>query len=580
MLKIPFIVVLATAFCLACAADEWQIGTVDSEGNVGRYSSVAVHAGNPAIAYHDGSNGNLKYAWRDSEGWHTEDVDTSAWTGEQCSLAFSASGEPGISYVDAQGCAVMYAYKDEQGWQREVVDPNGYTGFNTSVAFNGEYPAIVYGQVANGLGYAYKDAQGWHRDVIDELVSFESCSLAFVDGEPAIAYNDADPYGYGGLKYAYMDDGYWYYEIVDQSNSGVGIYCSLAFDWILAGISYHDPGSGSLKFARRTGADSWQITTVHPGDDSVEGLYTQLAFHESTAHISYYESCAGDLKYARRDGDGWHLRVLAVDGDLGKYSSLALSDGLPMIAFYNGDSKDLMFAEATELTEREVTLQAIPPVIELDRASTLTAFVTNADGPVAGMPVSFDIVWTNTDAELSSEADVTNESGIATTELLSGDVPGFVRVSAFAQNWEMETEAIVRIIPGKPLQIEFLDIEWDEGGLSPTPCMVTGKARVTNISGQQISDATASYPLCDLPGAEILLWELPYNLPTLDPEEFVEGGFAVQVPEGSVLFNLWVVLSTPEEEEGRRRGHERAYDEQEGIVANQGSSTKGRLGPR
>jgi hypothetical protein len=580
MLKIPLMAALAVLLCLAGAADEWHITTVDSEGDAGKYASVAVHNGNPAVAYHDGTHGDLRYAWRDSDlGWHLETVDDSAWTGEQCSLAFSASGRPGISYVDAQGNAVMFAYKDGQGWHKEVVDPDGYTGFNTSLAFNGQYPAIAYGQVANGLGYAYKDGEGWHKNVIDELVEFQSCSLAVLDGEPAIAYNDASPYGCGGLRYAYMDDGNWNYETVDSTYYGTGEYCSLAFDWTLACISYHDPDSGSLMFARRNGPESWQITTVDEGADSIEGLYTSLAFHESTAHISYYESSAGDLKYARLDNDGWHLRVLATDGDLGKYSSLGLSsDGLPMIGFYNADSKDLMFAEATSLSERQITLQAIPAVVELGEEATLVAFVSNADGPVSGMPVSFAIEWTNTDATLSDDGDFTNESGIASVKLLPGSEPGFVRVSAFAQSWEMETETVARIIPEKPLQLDFLNVQWEQEGLGTSwpPFIITGTARVTNVSSGQVTDATAEFPLSDLPGTEILLWDLPYNLPPLDPGEFVEGNFCVRVPGETVFFDLWVTLSTPEEEEGRRRGHERAYEDEQGSFGGQQGYARGR----
>jgi hypothetical protein len=212
MLKIPLLATLAVLICHPSAADEWHFCTVDSVGDVGSYSSLAVCDGRPAIAYHDATNGDLKYAWRaDDMGWHFETVDASTWTGEQVSLAFSSEGKPGISYVDPQASAVMYAYKDAEGWHKDIVDSNGYSGFNTSLAFNDQQPVMVYGQVAGGLAYAYKDESGWHTDVIDELVSFGWCSLAFSDGEPAIAYNDTDPCGGGGLKYAYMNGGYWNY---------------------------------------------------------------------------------------------------------------------------------------------------------------------------------------------------------------------------------------------------------------------------------------------------------------------------------------------------------------------------------
>jgi len=48
--------------CIAMAQG-WHIETVDSEGDVGRYTSIAVDsADHPHISYRDWTNGGLKYA--------------------------------------------------------------------------------------------------------------------------------------------------------------------------------------------------------------------------------------------------------------------------------------------------------------------------------------------------------------------------------------------------------------------------------------------------------------------------------------------------------------------------------------
>jgi hypothetical protein len=42
---------------------QWIVQTVDSPGDVGRYSSIKVlSSGYPVVAYYDASNGDLKYA--------------------------------------------------------------------------------------------------------------------------------------------------------------------------------------------------------------------------------------------------------------------------------------------------------------------------------------------------------------------------------------------------------------------------------------------------------------------------------------------------------------------------------------
>ena len=71
-------------------------------------------AGNPRINYWDwdGSNGDLKYAWRDSAGWQNETVDSAGQAGEYTSLALDAAGNPRISYCNPSNNDLMFAKAD------------------------------------------------------------------------------------------------------------------------------------------------------------------------------------------------------------------------------------------------------------------------------------------------------------------------------------------------------------------------------------------------------------------------------------------------------------------------------------
>ena len=54
---------LAGPWLAGSALAGWDIETVDSTGDVGTYTSIALDAnGYPHISYHDEDNGNLKYA--------------------------------------------------------------------------------------------------------------------------------------------------------------------------------------------------------------------------------------------------------------------------------------------------------------------------------------------------------------------------------------------------------------------------------------------------------------------------------------------------------------------------------------
>ncbi len=107
----------------------WHTETVDSEGYVGKCSSLVLDgAGNPRISYFDDSNDtkdDLKYAWRDGSGWHTETVDSQGWVGWYTSLALDGAGNPRISYFDDTKDDLKYAWHDGTGWQTETVDSQG-----------------------------------------------------------------------------------------------------------------------------------------------------------------------------------------------------------------------------------------------------------------------------------------------------------------------------------------------------------------------------------------------------------------------------------------------------------------------
>lgn len=83
---------------------EWQIETVDSLGDVGWDTSIALDdCGNPHISYYDSTEGTLKYAHWTGSAWHIEAVDDVGQGGVgyiawDTSIALDRLGYPHISY--------------------------------------------------------------------------------------------------------------------------------------------------------------------------------------------------------------------------------------------------------------------------------------------------------------------------------------------------------------------------------------------------------------------------------------------------------------------------------------------------
>jgi len=91
----------------------------------------------PHISYYDATGGNLKYAYKDATGWHIETVDSDGDVGIFTSIALDDDDYPHISYgeyIDKATSNLKYAYQDAGGWHIETAVSGGNVGLYTSIA--------------------------------------------------------------------------------------------------------------------------------------------------------------------------------------------------------------------------------------------------------------------------------------------------------------------------------------------------------------------------------------------------------------------------------------------------------------
>jgi hypothetical protein len=338
----------------------WQRTVVDSEGNVGEYTSLALTgSGAPCISYFDAGNKALKYAHRVGSTWQTETVEKSGEggdTGRFTSLALDGADHSHISYHDLKWGDLEYAHYDGSQWHIETVEGyGGNFGLSNSLALDAaDHPHIAYSEVGSNWGhlkYAYYDGATWHKEVVDGPPGGDvgQCiSLALGgDDHPHISYCDR---GNWDLKYAYHDGSQWHIETVDAEGY-VGYDTALAVDSSGRPHIAYLAETNQLRYARYDGTQ-WHIEMVD--DDWAPyggGEYISLALDShDRPYISYDRAVVyqHSLRLVYFDGAAWQSEVVdtqTLSTIAFPYTSLALDgNDQPHISYYDAANGDLKYA--------------------------------------------------------------------------------------------------------------------------------------------------------------------------------------------------------------------------------------------
>jgi len=194
----------------------WEMTKLDFDPNAGFYCDMAVDAaGRPHVVYatvEPGYEGidfttddyvpdDLKYAVLDGGRWTIDTVDTYGNVGYRPSIRLDAAGTPHVSYAGEHRIKVAVFAHGE--WKVSLVDDADDVGTSTALALDARGGAWVAYDRGRRLWVAHRSGGTWTCERVDAASEVApDCAVAVdASGTVHVVYTDVKT---GSLKYAHM----------------------------------------------------------------------------------------------------------------------------------------------------------------------------------------------------------------------------------------------------------------------------------------------------------------------------------------------------------------------------------------
>jgi hypothetical protein len=340
------------------------IGTaaVDTGGDVGLYSSIAIDSNNKVhISHYNSTDDDLRYCNNTLGTWTCTDVETGGDVGSYSSIAIDSNNKVHISHYNSTDDDLRYCNNTAGTWTCANVETGGNVGRYSSIAIDSNNKVHIshYNYTGDDLRYCNNTAGTWTCANVETGGSVGFYSSIAIDSNNKVHISH---YNYTGddLRYCNNTAGTWTCANVETGGS-VGFYSSIAIDSNnKVHISHYNNTGFDLRYCNNT-LGTWTCTDVETGGDV--GLYSSIAIDSNNkVHISHYDNTNKALRYCyTNDFSTWNCQKVDDTGNWGVFTNgrgIAIKKGRLVdstsfspdvhISYYNATTDDLMYAKITK----------------------------------------------------------------------------------------------------------------------------------------------------------------------------------------------------------------------------------------
>jgi len=288
------------------SGSSWYRSTARSPGTSINYTAIGLRVNGHIWIFHylpSTGGGSLWYSYYDGSSWGNDSIDSGLGAfGGHVSAVLTPAGNPHVAYYDGTNKDLKHAYYNGSSWEKSTVYSDGDCGRWTDIAVDssGYYPRISYWrQDDQSVRYSWHDGS-WHHSLVEsglgQFGGYTSIALSS-SNTPYISYFEAVN---GNLKLAWYDGSWEKYVIDNGADDGgnVGTWTSIAVDddsgvHISYTVWTGDNPVGDVKYA-------YYLDPVLTIDkiDTANSSGTSLALDSSGyPHIAYH-TYGNHLKYA------------------------------------------------------------------------------------------------------------------------------------------------------------------------------------------------------------------------------------------------------------------------------------------